>query len=135
MNPSGLLDFYRANIRSILTYTCPAWYTMLTKLNQQQLIKIERSALRIINYDLSYEKCTKKLKLPPLHVFIEDLIKGQFQGIIGSTLHPLHNRIIYNDCRTSSRRPRVFKNIVYRTATRRKAFLPHSCAKYQYTGI
>ena len=44
----GLNTFYVANIKSVITYGCPAWNNLLSDTDKTRLVRIQRSAARIM---------------------------------------------------------------------------------------
>ena len=56
MNSDGLNTFYCSNIRSLLSYVAPAWFTLLGDTNLEKLEKVQRSATRIILPDYEYDR-------------------------------------------------------------------------------
>ena len=48
LNTEGLETFYTSNVRSILLYGAPAWYSFISKDSKDMLERIQRSATRII---------------------------------------------------------------------------------------
>ena len=89
MNESGLKNFYLANIRSILTYASPAWFSLLSDGDKSSLERIQRSATRTIFPDHSYEERLLLLHFPTLSNFIFDLSKKHFIKIASDPEHPL----------------------------------------------
>ena len=53
LNNDGLKTFYVSNIRSVMSYAAPAWYTLLSNTNKQRLERLQRSATRIITPDMT----------------------------------------------------------------------------------
>ena len=70
LNNEGLRTFYRSNIRSLICYAIPAWYTFLSDLNKTRLERLQRSATRIIFSDFDYEARLSLLNIPLLNDFI-----------------------------------------------------------------
>ena len=44
MNSDGLYTFYCSNIRSLLSYAAPAWFTLIGHTHLENLEKVQRSA-------------------------------------------------------------------------------------------
>ena len=55
MNAEGLKTFYCSNIRSLLSYAAPAWFTLLGDTDSSRLEKVQRTATRVILPDQEYE--------------------------------------------------------------------------------
>ena len=124
MNTNGLITFYCTNIRSVLTYAAPAWYTLLSKFDQERLEKVQRCATRVILPDLEYPKRLDVLDLPTLHIFIHNLSQRLFSKIASDVTHPLNSRILVNSNRTSSRKTTKYYTKASRTTKRAKSFFP-----------
>jgi hypothetical protein len=69
-----LLTFYLTNIRPIVTYAAPAWYTLLDKQSQNKLEAIQRRASKIIlsDHDTTYEERLQKIELNTLNDFMKE---------------------------------------------------------------
>ena len=124
MNENGLKNFYLANIRSILTYASPAWFSLLSDGDKSSLERIQRSATRTIFPDHSYEDRLTLLNIPTLSDFIFDLSKRHFNKIASDPEHPLFSRVIRNTGRTSSRLNTIFRPKICKTQKRAKSFFP-----------
>ena len=57
LNAQGLRLYYTANIRSVLTYTCPMWGSIITKRPLEKVIQVERQAMKVMNS----HKCTMEM--------------------------------------------------------------------------
>ena len=64
MNAEGWKIFYCSNIRSLLTYAAPAWFTLLCDTDSHQLEKVQRTATQAILPDQEYEDRLEMLSLP-----------------------------------------------------------------------
>jgi hypothetical protein len=122
LNSSGLCTFYFTHIRSILTYAAPAWFFLLSEKDKDRLEKIQRTATRIITPNLEYVDRLNILEMPLLSTFIFTLGHNHFYRILHNPNHPLHNRILVNTNRTSSRQPTLFKAERARTSKRSNSF-------------
>lgn len=118
----GLKLFYTTNIRSIICYAAPSWFTYLRKTNKDTLERLQRTATRIILPDKSYEERLHELQLPLINDFLFTLSASHFNKILNNPAHPLHSRIIFNKCRTSSRAPTRFKPKRCKTSKRGDSF-------------
>ena len=108
MNSDGLKRFFTANIRSIISYAAPAWFSILSDFDKGRLERIQRSATRTILPDLSYEERLSFLVLPTRSDFICDISAKHFLKIADDHTHSLFNYIQRNTCRMSSRKPTVY---------------------------
>ena len=87
-----LVLFYLSNIRSILTYCAPAFYTMLSKKQTDLLEGIQRMCTRtILPGVLSYTERLSILGVPVLQDFIMDMCQRYFSKIMNDDSHVLHN--------------------------------------------
>ena len=66
LNDAGLVPFYITNVRSVLAYASPAWFSPLSDFSKNELEKVQRSAARIVLPHCSYEERLKILELPSL---------------------------------------------------------------------
>ena len=67
MDSDGLKTFYVANIRSVITYACPAWYNLVPDTDKIILERIQRSATRIVlPFADNYGKRIDDLALPTI---------------------------------------------------------------------
>ena len=73
MNSSGLQTFYCSNIRSILCYAAPAFYTLLSDNDKIRIERIQRTCTRVIFPDLEYDERNEKLGIPMLNDILHDL--------------------------------------------------------------
>ena len=122
LNATGLKTFYETNIRSLLVYGSPAWYTLLSKQCKETLESVQRSATRIIFPDLSYDDRRCMLAVPVLNDFIFSLCQNHFDKIVADHTHPLFSRITMNNCKTSTRATTTFRPEKARTQKRAKSF-------------
>ena len=99
LNSAGLLKYYTANIRSALTYACPAWSPLITKAKMKQIIQIERRALKIANPNISYEEACEIHQLSPIDTFIESICIRHIRNIYENPEHPLNKLLVPNTSR------------------------------------
>ena len=72
----GLKLYYTANIRSVLTYACPVWGSLITDKDQEIFKRVERQALKIMNSDIEYSEAIQIYDLPPVKPFTEQLSRS-----------------------------------------------------------
>ena len=140
LNQAGLKTFYETNIRSLLIYGAPAWYSLLSQQCKDKLEQVQRTATRIILHvpDFEYAHRLVILALPQLNDFIFDLCEKHFRKIRENPSHPLFNRIIVNTCRTYSRTTgaNIFRPAISRTHKRARSlfqfFMCHSNNNHIY---
>ena len=129
MNAEGLKTFYCSNIRSLLGYAAPAWFTLLGDTDSNRLEKVQRTATRVILPDQEYEDRLEMLSLPTLARFLLELSQRHFSKIAGDSSHPLFSRIIFNNCRMSSRNNTLYRPQRCRTQKRAKSFTNFLCLR------
>ena len=118
-----LLTFYLTNMRSILAYAAPAWFSILGNQNCERLVKVQRAVLKVIKPDLEYEERLEFLHIPRLRDFLFDLSYAHFQKMVGSKSYPLFSKLIFNNAsRTSSRAKCIFRPKLCCTGKRPKSF-------------
>ena len=66
LSREGLKLFYTSNVRSLICYAAPAWYTVLSDFNKQRLESIQRYVTRIILPEFNYEERLESLDIPLL---------------------------------------------------------------------
>ena len=72
LNSQGLTLYYTANIRSVLTYACPVWGSLITDKDKETIRRIEGKAMRIVNSDISYEQALFRDQVPAVDKFIAE---------------------------------------------------------------
>ena len=106
-----------------MSYAAPCWYTFLSDTNKQRLETIQKTAVKVILPEFSYEEILIALNLPTINDFLFNLADGHFSKVLSNPSHPLHDRIIFNNVRTSSRSSNTFRPKICRTEKRRHSFL------------
>ena len=130
MNMQGLKTFFSSNIRSVLIYGAPAWFSLLNETDKIRLEKVQRAATRIILPELEYCDRLKALDLPYLVDFLMDLSERHFLKISDDLQHPLHSRITFNRSRMSSRNATTYRPKVARTQKRAKSLFPFFMSRF-----
>ena len=46
MNSTGLLTFYKANLKPVISYACPTWYTFLAEKDKIELERLGAVSIR-----------------------------------------------------------------------------------------
>ena len=97
-----LVRFYTGCIRPKMTYGCPAWYPMLSSTSKEQLLSLEKLALKIISPALGdYQDRISALELTPLDDYIDQQCRKYIDKIKWPD-HCLHK--LLPKCQTESRR-------------------------------
>ena len=127
VKPKFLLTFYLTNIRPIVTYAAPAWYTLLDKQTQNKLESIQRRASKMItsDHDATYEERLQKIELCTLNDFMKEKCLQHFNKIAYDPNHPHHSRVVFNTARRSARNPTTFRPARCRTEKYKKSFFNH----------
>ena len=89
--------FYCSNIRSLLSYAAPAWFTLLGDTNLEKLEKVPCSANRIILPNYEYDECLEMLCIPSLAKFLHELRQRDSSNIVSDSSHPLFSRLSFNN--------------------------------------
>ena len=117
----GLKLFYFSNIRSRLTYACPAWSGFITDNSMSEIVKIEKSAMKILNPDIGYENSLTMYDIPPIEKYIDEQCRKHYHKIISNEEHPLHKNIMRNTNR-KTRVSAIVKMPRCRTEKLKKSF-------------
>ena len=78
LDSQGLRIFYESNIRYLLVYGAPVWYTLLSDTCKRKLEGIQRSATTVIFPDMEYNERLSFLCMPLLQDFIFELCSKHF---------------------------------------------------------
>ena len=122
LNVEGLKIFYTSNVRSVISYGAPAWYCFLSDTNKQRLENMQKSCINVILPEFNYDEALIALDLPKLNKFLFDISESHFSKILNNVHHPLHDRIIFNHDRFSSRSKYFFRPARCRTVKRQHSF-------------
>jgi hypothetical protein len=124
LNTDGLLKFYISNIRSILVYACPAWYTLVSKTDFSRLDRVQRKATKIILPQFeSYTARLENLNLEELDSFISKTSYSHFLSILSNPDHLVHRLLHFNQNRRSGRLSTLFKIPRTKRVKRDKTFI------------
>ena len=130
---SKLCLFYLANIRSVLTYAIPAFYSLLTKCQLESLERMQKLCTKIILPDIeSYHERLGILKIPELCDFSRQLCKSHFLRIFNKPDHVLHHLIPSRQSETRRHSSRTKDTFLTRcnTAKRNKSFFFYSVKNF-----
>jgi len=125
LSAEGLKLFYNTNVRSLVTYAAPAWFSLLSKQNKTKIESLQIRATRIILPEFSYEERILALNLPYLCDFLFDLSAAHFKKILSNPTHPHFSRISFNSNRKSLRNKSNFYIKKCRTTKRQNSFFTY----------
>ena len=129
MGTTGLNTFYSSNVRSIISYTSPAWYCLLSQRDKDRLEKLQRSATKVILPEQDYNSRLAILNLTTIDDFICGISERLFNRIVNNPTHPLYERLCFNKGRMSARNNTVFKPKRARTQKRANSFFYYNLTK------
>ena len=68
-NKEDLLHIYKTFIRSRLEFSCTVWHSSLSKMNEQDIERVQKSAMKLILKDkyVDYKKALKSVNLESLY--------------------------------------------------------------------
>ena len=118
LDTDGLKTFYTSNVKSVICYAAPSWFSFLSINNRDKLEHIQQTATRIIYPGECYTNRLMLLRIPRLTTFMFNLSQEYFNKIRGNSLHPLHSRITFNNSRRSTRANQHFRTEKCRTTKR-----------------
>jgi hypothetical protein len=90
----GLVRFYAANIRSILSYAAPAWYPFASRKLKDDIESTQKHCLKIIlPFEASYTNRLCSTGLPSLDEFIETLCRSFCSKVVRNPHHVLNGLV------------------------------------------
>ena len=125
--------FYTANVRSVLTYCMPAFYSLLTAKQINEIEKIQRQCTKIIlPAILSYNERLEILGIPELSDFSLELCRNHFLKILGDQDHQLHMFLPerQSESRRHSKRLKDSFLVGCRTSKRSKSFFIYGAKNF-----
>ena len=57
-----------------------------------EIVKIEKSAMKILNPDIGYEHSLAMHDIPPIEKYIDEQCRKHYHKIISNEKHPLHKK-------------------------------------------
>ena len=90
VDEASLTKFYLANIRSILCYAAPAWFSYLSDTNMKRLESIQRQCLRVIYPDIPYDERLVLASIPSLCDYLNNSCQNFVNNVASDTEHRLH---------------------------------------------
>ena len=113
MKSTGLLNFYKANLKPVISYACPTWYIFLAEKDKTELERL------FIDIEC-YEEHMSQLHLPTVNSFLFSTAENDyFSKISDDPSHPIFSRITLNTFKTSSRKPVKYSTEKCRTEKRK----------------
>ena len=88
--PKDMLLFYTTCIRPVLEYACPVFHNSLPQYQSNEMERLQKRALRIIQPDLSYAEALVALHITSLYERRQALSKALFDQIVRDQSHKLH---------------------------------------------
>lgn len=88
--PKDMLLFYTTCIRPVLEYACPVFHNSLPQYLSNEMERLQKRALRIIQPDLSYAEALVALDITSLYERRQALSKALFDQIVRDQSHKLH---------------------------------------------
>ena len=89
MSPDDLLYYYKAVIRSVIEYACPAWQSSLSAYDMHRLESIQKRAIRVIFGSNDYEFYCVTCGLELLQTRLNNLSQTFFQERGVNSLRPM----------------------------------------------
>ena len=117
LNNAGLVTFHITNVRSVLTYASPVWFSLLSDFSKNELEKVQGLSYPIaVSKDVlrfqSFLLCMILLLALVKHVSLKFYITQSF----------FFKRFTFNNSRTSSRRPNAFRTAKAKTLAHTNSF-------------
>ena len=95
---SSLLRFYLANVRSVLSYAAPAWFSYLSDTNKNRLESIQRQCLRIIYPDIPYEDRLLSASIPSPCNYLSCICMTFVSNVASDPQQRLHKHLPKRHC-------------------------------------
>ena len=89
--PKDMLLFYTTCIRPVLEYACPVFHHSLPQYLCNEMKRLQKRALRIIQPDLSYAEALVALDITSLYERRKALSNALFDQIVRDQSHKLHD--------------------------------------------
>ena len=89
--PKDMLLFYTTCIRPVLEYACPVFHHSLPQYLSNEMERLQKRALRIIQPDLSYAEALVALDITSLYERRKALSNALFDQIVRDQSHKLHD--------------------------------------------
>ena len=126
--------FYTACIRSVLTFSAPAFFYALPKYLKDELVRVEKRVMSIICPGLPYQETIELVNIVPIVDFITGLCSNTFDTIIKDPEHHLNRLIQFSGpSHYSLRCNRRFIVPKCKTDRFRNSFIIRSCIDDIYT--
>ena len=125
ISSDDLLAFYYSVIRSVLEFSCQLFHRSLPKYLSDDIVRIQRRAMRIIFPNLSYCEALNKAGIPTLSERRDSLSIKLFEDIVSNEHHKLANLLpqMSSSYARRLRNKRRFNTPVCRT----DRFIKHNC--------
>ncbi len=86
----SLIIIYKTHHRSVIAYAAPAWFPHTGEVSRDKLEKLQKSALKRIDSNKSYEEALAYYNLPTIRSFLKKIQMTHFSKLFAIN-HPLHH--------------------------------------------
>ena len=130
MSPCDLAFFYTSCIRSVMDYAAPVFHHALPKYLMNELVRIEKRAMAIIQPDTDYQAAVVSLNIEPIIQHHKNLCNKLFEAVKSDPSHKL-NRLLppKHESKYNLRQKRSFNTLNMRTDRAKKSFISIMCMK------
>lgn len=126
-----MLLFYTTCIRPVLEYACPVFHHSLPQYLSNEMERLQKRALRMIQPDLSYAEALVALDVASLYERREILCDAQFDQIVRDENHKLHDLLPpRNESTYRTRSQRYFKLPICKTNRFKNTFIMANSFNY-----
>ena len=128
---STLVNVFKACVRPVMEYACPAWHTNISCAHSVLLESIQKRAMRIVYPDLDYTSALELAKLPTLQNRREELCKTFFKTIMNPSCK-IHDLLpAARDSKYALRSQTKYELPKCRTERFKRSLLPHCLYNFQ----
>ncbi|PFX11873.1 hypothetical protein AWC38_SpisGene24261 [Stylophora pistillata] len=126
-----MLLFYTTCIRPVLEYACPVFHHSLPQYLSNEMERLQKRALRMIQPDLSYAEALVALDIASLYERREILCDALFDQIVRDENHKLHDLLPpRNESTYRTRSQRYFKLPICKTTRFKNTFIMANSFNY-----
>ena len=129
--PKDMLLFCTTCIRPVLEYACPVFHHSLPQYLSNEMERLQKRALRIIQPDLSYAEALVALDITSLYERRKALSNALFDQIVRDQSHKLHDLLPPRNGSTyCTRSQRYFKLPICKTNRFKNTFIMANSFNY-----